>query len=220
MTWLQFPRSDKEAWGLRSGAWGSRNHSGRFAVWHTTGNGPIRRWRKNKDRFADPFTAALWLYTKAMRAGPHFVICGETGRIRQIAPLSAVAWHVGRRGAWRYKEGYNPPDWWRERWPELEGPQDLAQGLCWRGGSCNEWSVGIEIVPSRKKGGVWSNACWQTVRLLSGTLEREIGIPLFRGFHLGHSDAHPWARTTKGGRPWDPPPNLWTPEIHYWFCKA
>lgn len=213
--WLDLPRSKREAVGARSGRWKSRGTRGRGVVWHTTGGGPVRRHLKNPNRWEDPFAAAVWLYTRAMTAGPHVVVCGETGRAVQIAGADKVAWSVGRRKGWRYfRKGFEAPRWWRERWPELDSPTELVGGSGWLGGQANPNLFAVEVVPriGDVQGG-WTPRAWDTIRHISEDADRKFGIPNDRGFHVGHGDIHPLSRTRRG-QVWDPTPAQWTPDGH------
>lgn len=215
MTFLAgLPTSPTLAYGLRSGAWDRRRRPPVAVVWHTTGVGPVTRHRKNPSRWPDPFAAAVWLYTRAMRAGPHIVICGETGRTLQVAPVEAVAWHVGRRKGWRYArsgdrwERHPAFAWWRSRWHPrgIHNPRELAGGALWRGGECNPNTIGVEISPRRDDPrGRWSPETYIAIRRVAEAAQNQLGIPRKQDHQIGHSDAHPLART-RNGRGWDPHP--------------
>ena len=205
----EIPQAQTQAWGYRSGAWHNRRHNPVAVVWHTTGAGVVRRHKRNPKRWPSPFHAALWVFTKAIRAGPHMLICGETGLAVQLAPIEISAWHVGRRKGWRYAKMWDRPryNWWTDKWAQPGGilsPYDLAGGRLWRGGECNPNTYGIEVSPNRKNPtGRWSDETYATIRGVAEIIESELDIPRSREFQLGHSDAHPIARTRRG-QGWDP----------------
>lgn len=176
-------------------------------VVHTTGYGPIRRWAAAPDRYPGPYDAALHIYRKIMRAGPHFVI-GQCGECVQTAPEDLAAWHIGSRGARAYRKAPRTP-WWAESWPEYETPRDLAGGRLWEGWSANTMTLGIEVVPPRDNvRGPWSLACMDALDSLIWSLSDDWKIPRARGHVITHADAHPHDRTRRG-RPWDPSPVAW-----------
>jgi len=208
-----------EAYGYRSGAWTTdANRAIRAAVWHTTGAGILARFDRDPAKYGTPFGAALWVF-RNQKAGAHFVIGQGRGELVQIAPLEAIAWHVGKAQSWGYRGGKLSRsrrfDWWRERWcPQgLQGPHGLAGGRLWDGGQCNPNTVGIEIVPALGNG-PWSDHAWESIRIVQRSLADR--VPLDPLYQIGHSDAHPHARTTKRapGIGWDPPPGAWDPWTH------
>lgn len=211
------------AYGWATNAWTHRGTAGLFNVWHTTGIGPIRRHRRNPGRHPTPLDAAEFIYSAGiMRSGPHFLICGETGRIKQLAPLSVAAWHVGSAALWELRQ---VPKSWLQRWTDLQSPRELAGGHCWtppqygRKWSCNARANGIEIVPDQHSPyGPLSDACWRTLAKLTQWLERFHGIPNQEPYQISHWDAAPWDRG--GERPWDLRPSRWTPQLHVENAKV
>ena len=179
-------------------------------VIHTTGYGPTRRHLANPEKFPSPFEAALHIYENISPYCGHFLICGETGRIAQMMPLTHVAWHVGSSGAWQYRlsgwsrnKGFG---WWHTRFPDCDSPRDLLGGALWRRGSANELTYGVEISPPLADARApWTDACWDSIDRLVAFLE----VPRDRHYVFTHSDAHPLKRTTKKGSPWDPAPKQW-----------
>lgn len=177
---------------------------------HTTGAGPFTRYEKDPERFPSPFDAALHVYENVMPYCGHFLICGETGRIAQLVPLNKVAWHVGSKGAWKYR---NPAwsknkgfGWWHTRFPDVKGPRGLLDGALWRRGSANALTYGVEIAPSLVGARApWTDACWTTLHRLICHLD----VKPDRYHVFTHSDAHPLRRSNKSGTPWDPGPSQW-----------
>ena len=219
--------------GVRRRAYEPRLRPAEAVVIHTTGSGPIRRvtdpkfarWRK-RTGIDDPFEAALWVYAQAMRAGPHYVVCGETGRRAQVCPEDQCAWHVGGRGGGAYRRPVEKWEtaaaaWWADEWPSLESPRELAGGKLWTpygaatsawvalhslGGSVNANSYGIEVVPCLSDPrGPWTEAGWDSLVTVTTDLCFRRDVPCFRDRVLRHSDAHPLARSARG-EPWDTPP--------------
>lgn len=180
---------------------------------HTTGAAPWRRWDQARERWSSPHDAAKFIYQNITNAAPHFVVCGETGKVTQMCPLEYAAWHTGGAGSWRYRRRafQGLPLWWRERWPELKGPGDLLDGQLWSAGSANKLTVGIEVSPPfDHPRGPWTSAGWTSLTWLVQYLAGDLGI-IIDPFHVfTHSDAHPRNRTTDGGRPWDPGANQWS----------
>lgn len=218
------------------------------AVVHTTGLGPVKRvvdasyrkWRgKNgidaataggKDRAA--FKAALWIYGKAYKPGPHYVIGQELGLVAQVCPEDRAAWHVGAKGARLYA---TRPDawwrsgkygWWKNAFPDLESPRDLAGGKLWAPytapagfdprrwrakllasyarGSVNASTIGLEVVPRvDDPRGPWSDDAWRNLSELLLDITGRHEIPRDREHVISHSIAHPASRTTPSGFPWD-----------------
>lgn len=202
--------------GLKRGKYKPRASYSAIVV-HTTGAGLIRRWRKQGKRFneSSPFETAIRVYTRMMNAGPHYVV-GQGGELAQVCPEYLAAWHVGSRNSGRYSGrvwGTQNTTWWRRRWPQFESPHELAGGKLWDGGSCNDNSIGIEVVPpAHDPKGAWSDECWETLLRLILDISDRKGIPVDRFHVISHSDAHPRARSSRG-LPWDTPPRQWTPEL-------
>lgn len=200
--------------GQREGAYSKRRHGAPVAiVVHTTGAGPRRRFLGNRRKFPGVYDAALFIYRRIMRAGPHFVV-GQGGECVQVAPEDRAAWHVGSKGGRAYRK---PPRafWWLEKWaPALKSPADLAGGKLWRGWSVNQNTIGIEVVPPLKNlRGPWSDDCKAALDSLIVSLCADHGIPRDQFHVITHSDAHPHDRTRRGA-PWDPAPEAWEDFLH------
>jgi hypothetical protein len=190
-------------------------------VIHTTGGGPVKRvrdddfagWRKRWPEYAtSAFLAAKWVYTIASPDSGHYLL-GQAGECIQVVPEDLVARHVGAAESKAYADGrWMRPEyaWWKERWPGLTSPVELAGGKLWRGGSCNGASIGIEVAPNEDDPtGPWSNACWAALVTLVSDVCLRNEIPCTRTHVVTHSDAHPIARTSKGVG-WDPGPRQWS----------
>ena len=207
------------ALGWRKGYWKPRRREPVAVVWHTTGAGILRKYRRLRRRlgWASPFECALHQFTRNQKAGPHFVV-GQRGEVEQIAPLDVVAWHVGRRKGWQYGvpgagRWWGDPrfQWWRDRWDPLVSPTQLAGGKLWRAGRCNENTIGVEVVPpTEDPTGPWSREAWEAI----ADLARSLPVKIDPYHQISHSDAHPIARTTRSGAPWDPSPRAWDPWVH------
>lgn len=183
-------------------------------ILHTTGAGPWKRWEGEPERFPSPFEAALHVYGNVLVYSPHFVVCGETGKAAQLDSVDMRCLHVGSKGSWRYRlSGWDSGrslEWWHRRFPDIRSPRELLGGRLWRGGSANELTLGIEVSPPLDgPRAPWTDACWATLRLLTAWASKTYDFPLSRYHVFTHSDAHPLARTTKSGRPWDPGPSQW-----------
>jgi hypothetical protein len=205
-----------ESLGSRSGKYAVRA-SVRAIVVHTTGSGPVTRWRRERDQpdkaEPSPFrTAVFRIYRSIMPAAPHYVI-GPNGECIQMCRENLSAWHVGREHASAYDRidwltGLY--EWWADKWQGLDSPRDLAGGRLWDHGSCNDNSIGIEIVPpTDDTQGTWSPACRTTLEQLIRDVAGRWNVKLDRFHVVSHSDAHPIARTTHQGVPWDPGPAQW-----------
>lgn len=192
------------------------------AVVHTTGWGPVRRYLAAKRGYTEgqlrsfgaavgsPFDHALWLYAFAMEEGPHFLVCGASGRAVQLLPTDLVAWGVGSANAHRYDQagwyrGAVNCKWWLG-WADeydITSPMDLP---VWAGGKCNPNVVNIEVVPpalsAAKVGEPWSDRACQVVAEILGKVVNRYDIEVDERHILTHSQANPLARTAKG-QPWD-----------------
>jgi N-acetyl-anhydromuramyl-L-alanine amidase AmpD len=208
-----------ESLGSRTGKYSAReqNSAVHAIVVHTTGSGPITRWKSERNTpgkaQATPFlTAVQRTYHTIMSAGPHYVV-GQQGECIQLCRESLAAWHVGgdhgaayQRSDWL--EGLY--EWWAERWPGLASPRELAGGHLWDHDSCNANTIGIEVVPPVDDvRNTWSPACRITLERLVRDVAARHGLPVTREFVVTHSDAHPISRTDKNGVPWDPGPLQW-----------
>ena len=235
--------------GLKRGKYESRQLEDIHAiVVHTTGAGLIRRYNRESRWSASkqtrvygrtlppaalpptgirPVDTALRVYSQLMDAGPHFVV-DQDGNVFQTCPLHYAAWHVGRSKSWAYwakntvsrSPKYN---WWRERWPTIDSPSQIAKGKLWLGNQCNRNTVGIEVVPpvDDPRGiGPWSMQCWLALTRLFRALSSNLDIPLDRWHIVGHADAHPHSRTAKG-LPWDPTPSQMSPaQLERWLSAT
>lgn len=179
-------------------------------VIHSTGPGPLKRFAQGGHE--SPMEAAIHIYRRIMKAGPHYII-DQRGDCVQMAPEKLAAWHVGS-AKWRkyLREDWAQPQhgWWRERFPNLKSPTELAGGHLWDGGSCNAHVVGIEVIPaSLDPNAYWSEKAWSTLIALTRDIRRRRQIPLSPTRLLCHADASPLARTARG-KPYDTTPNQWT----------
>lgn len=204
-------------------------------VIHTTGIGPVRRFRDKKQRarhgWKTSFDAANHIYARLMDPSAHYVV-GQKGQVAQTVPESHCAWHVGGRKAnlyWRANWAAKAVLWWRERFPLLDSPRDLAHGQLWAPyeeppgllkriryprswarGSANANTIGIEVVPPLYGATVrWSEACWDSLVALVLDICDRHGIEPSMVTVITHSDAHPLARSRRG-EPWDVGPNQWS----------
>ena len=175
-------------------------------VIHTTGPGPWRRWKAAGT--GEPFDQAVRVYTEIYRYCPHVVISGEDGRVIRVVPDSFAAMHVVSAGHHSYRS--NPravPAWWKNTFPGLKSPLDLAGGGLWSLRSVNTVSLAIEVSPP--KGGAaapWSDATYSSLASTVSCWANEYSIPVLQEYIITHSEAHPLSRTTKSGKPWDPSP--------------
>jgi len=187
------------------------------AVVHGTGPGPRARviakkwkwWRDKHPEIDTPFKAAVWIYTKAYKYSGGYVV-GGLGEKTQVVPDNFVAWHVGKRGSWRYRNpawhGGKKAAWWREQWAEhgITNPRQFCEWKAWRGGTCSGNMLGIEVVE-------WTDLAMLALAELCTELADRHRFPCDRYHVLGHRDVHPWARTTKAPpyRAWDPSEAEW-----------
>lgn len=190
-------------------------------VIHTTGSGPrnrvdesaprFARWRRLHPEITEPFDAALWIYRKAYKYSPHYVV-GQDGRCTQIVLEDLIAEHVGRRGSWHYRRrnwARVNEAWWYHRFPDLQSPRQFGGGRIWDGGA-NANTIGIEVVaPYHDPSGPWSEAAWDKLSALVTDLCWRHDIPCTRRFVVTHSDVHPRARSARE-QPWDPGPRQWS----------
>lgn len=200
---------------VREGRLRPRRHEPRGICVHTTGAGPWTRWQKRPDRFESPYEAARYVYERISKYSGHYLIDGDSGSVCKLVDPMTVAWHVGSKGRWRYSlPGWASEKglgWWFTRFRGCKSPRDLLDGALWREGSANQLLIGIEVAPPREgPRAEWSPEAWRSLRLMVEHLGKRFGIPADRYHVLTHSDAHPLARTTKSGAPWDPSPRQWT----------
>lgn len=196
---------ERPARGYKRGKWQVRSRSPVALVVHSTGGGPHKRlveprfarWRqRHLPKGAGPLESAVAIYASIMDAGPHYVI-GQCGRIVKVAPTGIAAWHVGSSRMWRYKwwgvHHQQAWEWWSERHPGLKSPLELPE---WEGGSANENTIGVEVVPPEDVRAKWSNEAIDAVAELACRHRLRVTT---------HADLHPIERTRRGV-PWDPAP--------------
>ncbi len=201
----------------------TRATSPKFAVWRS----------KHRIAYGDALGAALAVYGHIMPASPHYVI-GQDGTTVQLVPESHAAHHVGAHNSRAYFT--RPADWdrgtkfawWRARWPGMESPRNLGGGRLWEPptvppgllrlaregfpiGSCNINTIGIEVVaPVAAPTAPWSAEAWHSLARLVLDVCARYELPVRRDRVISHSDAHPLARTTPAGKPWDPGLAQWS----------
>ena len=208
--------------GERSGRLAPRRNPAQAIVIHSTGRGIIERWLAlgaAERAHRSPAALALEVYRRGP-TGPHYMIDQE-GRITQLCSEELCAWGVGSKGAapyvraardWDVVRGRNDPRyrWWRERWPEYGSPADLGGGHLWdrdplAGGrlSCNANVIHLEVVEPIGRRAEWSPATWASLTPLVADIAARRELALERDRVLTHADAHPLARTTASGAPYD-----------------
>jgi hypothetical protein len=190
-------------------------------VIHQTGVGPVNRSKNNPKRWPTPLDAAKWLYSEAMVESAHFVVAGDTGEWIQTNDLRMACFHVGPSGyrvKWKGIQTDKQYQWWKDAWPEFKTPNEMAQGFLWANGSCNQNTIGIEIVPE----GVatpFSDQTWKTVKYLIEHCYSIYNMERFRSNIISHSEASPHGRTTDKGVPWDMYPQQWNENIRDFLLK-
>lgn len=211
--------------GFKKGAYRTRPRGACSIVVHTTGAGPWARveskrhaaWRAKFPQFADTtFNAAKWLYMYGAtgRSGPHYLV-GQDGEVCQLCPEIYAAWHVGSKGSAWYKLPAGQwhsrhTKWWKARFPGKSSPRQLRGGLLWKGGSCNNNTIGIEVAPPRSNPRAkWSDEAWEALVALVDDIATRNDIPMTHEGVLTHSDCHPRARSARG-KPWDTNPDQFT----------
>lgn len=202
--------------GYKQGLYRKRSKVHAIVV-HTTGVGILLKWKKSgaAHKEATPFETSIRVYTRQMTAGPHYIVCGDTGRIVQVCPHELAAHHVGAAKSGPY---WHPnwsktsqTAWWGKRWSGLSSPIELAGGNLWLNASCNRNTIGIEVVPALSAPrGPWAPDCYKNLRTLLTAIASEHKVPFTREYIFSHSDAHPLARSAKG-QPWDPSPAQFDP---------
>lgn len=189
-------------------------------VIHTTGIGPAKRFHRQaaKNGWRTHFDAAVYLYTRIMTAGPHYVV-GQDGEIARVMPEEMVAYGAAARHPWQYRlpngRWRKKRPWWHERWlplgidrPALLGQPDFR--LYDTRGRINPRAIHIEVVPpAGNKRGEWSDSTWRSLAWLVGGVCERWSIPLDETCVVSHADLCPVER----GRPripWDPWPEQWS----------
>ena len=169
-------------------------------------------WKGQRGKEPYPFDTAVRVYASLMLAGPHVVVCGETGRVAFGTPLNYVAHHVGSQGSGLYKyNGWKSKHaWWLERWPEYRSPRELLNDKLWKTASANQLLIGIEVSPPRISAlAPWTEDCYAAIKRVALYCQnRYPSIALDDHSILTHSDVHPLKRTARGV-PTDPPPSQW-----------
>lgn len=167
-------------------------------IFHTTGIGVYRREAKLRalNVAAGMLEVVAWTYQNIMPDSGHFVI-GNHGYAIQTVPVSYKALHVGANKSSSYTQvsPRNLPDWW---WHS--GSTGFVRGLdclhsAWRTKSCNEVSIGVELVMPRTITEALPTAQLNGAKLLADKI-REL-IPSIE-YVTTHSHVHPLARTVKG----------------------
>jgi hypothetical protein len=227
--------------GYQLGKYRKRRHPVLGIVFHTVGVGLWSRWSKEsagngglqkteanvehytwetwKTRVGKeyaPFDTAIRVYASLMNEGPHFVICGESGRIAQGTPLAYEAQHCGASMRKEYAKGYlgKNRNWWKKRWKELSSPSDLLDGNLWKVYSPNAVMIGIEVSPSREDPyKEWSEACYNSIKKVYEFCRQQHPTLMCDKYHiLSHSDIDPERRGTSA-QPTDPGPTQWISSI-------
>lgn len=169
-------------------------------VLHETGVGIYRRAQQLKT--TNGLELALHVYEKIMPFSGHYLI-GPTGTPVQTASLAKEAQHVGARGSRHYERLDNDvshlPLWWRTR--SAKHPHMVPSMLsAWKGGSVNNISAGIEIVPPPRGGEELPGVQVQSVAYMIDLLCKKL---LNVCYITTHTLVHPISRTTLSGKPYD-----------------
>lgn len=181
----------------------------RCVVVHTTGIGVIQRAEESDGRWADGFERAVWVYEHAMPASPHYVI-GPGGEVVQTNRLDSAAWHTGSKNYKLLRQQWRTQSWvekqvWYPEWRERSlyayyRPDHIG---VWKGGSVNNVSIGIEVVP-KDKTGVFSEESVETLQDLFDRLQHMMVWPNGMAVY-SHSVLDPIGRSRQDGTLWDPP---------------
>jgi hypothetical protein len=206
---------------------------------HHTGVGVLSRFEREKDKrgWHEPLDSANFIYTRIMPSSGHYVV-GYRGEIVQYVPDLWSAWHMGygnkrqrsRRGEWFAKWRYSRKakdeiplwltypkyQWWKKRWYDTKGYTSPTQWFPDLNTNFN--SIGIELlaVPHREP---FHEAQLNGLHDLLTAICGDYGIPMTKDHVLTHSDVCPLARTTKSGKPWDPPPEKIDPFLTDLFSQ-
>ncbi len=233
-SWLPDVRREPSR-GLRKGKYKRRTlDTIERIVVHHTGVGILNRFKRDRHKFGweDPLECAVHVYARIMASSGHYVV-GHDGTIVQCVPDDWAAWHAGYGGSRRSSRmadlfarlWYDRVDkrkeprwfawqgrryeWWQDKWFNTHG---LRSPTAWFPKlDVNGKTLGIELLAHRGAGpypdsqihgGPGGIGLVGLVKVLC----KAYGIPIDRHHILTHSDVTPRARTTRGGRPYDPPP--------------
>lgn len=169
-------------------------------------------WKKRRGSEPYPFDTALRVYCGGLhKYGPHFLVCGETGRLVQLVPLDRRAQHVGAYTAKEYRSENEQQKW--QGYLQAQSPRHplpLPPRTA-RTPTVNERSIGIEVAPPRSGANTqWSEATLTTLQTLHKQCETLLGCSLD---YYSHSEVHPLDRMTKTGYPTDPPGSQWDQRV-------
>lgn len=158
-------------------------------------------WKKRQYNEPYPFDTALRVYASLMKEGPHFLICGVTGRVAQGCPLDLAAWHVGSGYQMRYKASswLSEAPWWHARYPHSTSPKE-AFPWAYTQGTVNASTVGVEVCPGREG---WDRKFSDEVHVALANLRTDLAGAKFMPYTT-HSAVSPLARTLKN-KPTDLP---------------
>lgn len=176
----------------------------------------FKDWKKRQYNEPYPFDTAIRVYASLMKEGPHFLICGVTGRVAQGCPLDLAAWHVGSGYQMRYKASswLQEAPWWGARYPHSPSPKE-AFPWAYTQGTVNASTIGIEVCPGRAG---WDKPFSEEFHVAYVTLKTQLESDFHtlddEGFpHTTHSAVSPLARTLKN-KPTD------LPETQYDYEKG
>lgn len=188
---------------VRRGVLAKRRMPPLCIIYHSTGSGPWSRSKADPARFPTPFDAALWLYLFAMLDCPHVLICGETGRKARLCPDNLGARHVGSAEHRRYRHR-SESTYWKGLFPGRESPIELVGGRLWASHSVNNVSLGVEVAPAREgPRRPWKDLVYPVLAEQAREWVSLYQIPVDAEYNLTHFEAHPVARTSELGRPYD-----------------
>ncbi len=178
-----------------------RRRTPNSVVLHTTGYGPGLQRIDKKHRTN---AAADLAYADRLDRVLEYkceLLVGRTGGIYELTDWhDYYEYHTGSSVRRKMRGDYQPPIWWRDRFPELSNPMDLP---AWKNGSPNSDSVGIDLLAPR----VRDKAAFKKVQLESvayaiAKVTTHFGILITDETVLDHSALDPIGRANKKG-PWD-----------------